>query len=299
MREELQGGIRFLLEGHVADAVMVSYRRFTEVMPEHAHGENVYEIHLVTEGTGKVLMNRKEYEVGPGVLYITGPGVLHEQIPDKGAPVTEFGVYLQLEDGVKGGELTATLKRNPMWCGPAKEELFSLTERILAEQGEAVFGQAELLPHLLAQFVIECIRSVNRKKREKKEKPVPEERFVTHAMQEENALLVIDEIFLYDYRDITLPELAKRLGFSVRQTQRLLERIYGKSFTRKKLEARMSAAMTLLRNSRYSITEISEQLGYSSMEHFSCAFAKYYGYVPSKIRKGSTEENGSASGRKR
>ena len=175
----------------------------------------------------------------------------------------------------------------------------SLTERILAEQGEAVFGQAELLPHLLAQFVIECIRSVNRKKREKKEKPVPEERFVTHAMQEENALLVIDEIFLYDYRDITLPELAKRLGFSVRQTQRLLERIYGKSFTRKKLEARMSAAMTLLRNSRYSITEISEQLGYSSMEHFSCAFAKYYGYVPSKIRKGSTEENGGVSGRKR
>ncbi|MBR6644024.1 MAG: AraC family transcriptional regulator [Lachnospiraceae bacterium] len=291
MKEELQGGIRFLLEDHVADAVMVSYRRFTKVMPEHAHGENVYEIHLVTEGTGKVLLNRMEYGVSPGVLYITGPGVLHEQIPDKGASVTEFGVYLQLESGVTGGELTGTLQQNPLWCGKGKEELFALTERILAEQDKELFGQAEMLPHLLAQFVIECIRSIHWKQRRKKQKPVPEEYFATHAVQEENAQLVIDEIFLYDYRDITLPQMAKRLGFSVRQTQRLLERIYGKTFTRKKLEARMSAAMALLQNSRYSITEISEQLGYSSMEHFSYAFAKYYGYVPSIIRKKGTEES--------
>lgn len=291
MKEELQGGIRFLLENHMADAVMVSYRRFTKVMPEHAHGENVYEIHLVTEGRGKVLMNRTEYEVGPGVLYITGPGVLHEQIPDKGAPVTEFGVYLQFESDVMGGELTGTLQQNPMWCGEGREELYTLAERILAEQEEELFGQAEILPHLLAQFVIECIRSINRKQRRKKQKPVPEEYFATHAVKEENAQLVIDEIFLYDYRDITLPEMAKRLGFSVRQTQRLLERIYGKTFTRKKLEARMSAAMALLQNSRYNITEISEQLGYSSMEHFSYAFAKYYGYVPSVVRKNGITGN--------
>ena len=47
----------------------------------------------------------------------------------------------------------------------------------------------------------------------------------------------------------------------------------------------MSAALTLLQNSRYSITEISEQLGYASMEHFSYAFSKFYGDVPSSVRK--------------
>jgi len=84
---EKNSGYRFLLEGVVVTIAMVSYRRFTEVMPEHAHGENVYELHYVEQGEGTVFLNKKEYRVEPGVLYITGPGVLHEQIPSKENPL--------------------------------------------------------------------------------------------------------------------------------------------------------------------------------------------------------------------
>lgn len=277
-------GIRFLLEGVVVNVVMVSYRRFTEVMPEHAHGENVYEIHLVTEGEGTVLLNKEAYSLRPGVLYITGPEVLHEQNADKDNPITEFGLYLQLEGGIDGGTLLRHLQKHPMWHGKGRELLLPLAEQILLERTMEWPGSAEKLPHLLADFFIECIRSMIMKD-EKQIHPEPEEKFATHMIREENALLVADEIFLYEYRDITLQKLADRLGFSMRQTQRLLERIYGKSFTQKKLEARMSVAVTLLQSSRCSITEISERLGYSSVEHFSHAFTKYYGRVPSKLRK--------------
>ncbi len=280
------GGVRFLLEGVVVNALMVSYRRFTEVMPEHAHGENVYEIHLVTDGKGTVLLNREAHPAGGGVLYITGPGVLHEQISDKENPVTEFGLYLQLEEDRAGGELIQSLRRQPMWHGKGRKSLPLLAGQILSEQAAERPGSVEKLPHLLADFLIECIRSMLKVPEEGEQLPAPEEKFSAHTVQEENAFLVTDEVFLYEYREITLQELARRLGFSVRQTQRLLYRIYGKSFTQKKLEARMSAALTLLQNSRFSITEISEQLGYSSMEHFSHAFAKYYGCVPSRLRKG-------------
>ncbi|MBQ9767415.1 MAG: AraC family transcriptional regulator [Lachnospiraceae bacterium] len=280
------GGIRFLLEGVVINAVMVSFRRFTEGMPEHAHGENVYEIHLVTEGEETVLLNRQPYPLSPGMLYITGPGVLHEQSAGKENPLTEFGVYLQLENGAAGGALIQCLQQHPLWHGRGRSLLLPLAEQILREQAGELPGSAEKLPHLLAEFLIECIRSMTATDEVKPPSlPKPEERFVTHRIREENVLLVIDEIFLYEYREITLEKLAERLGFSVRQTQRLLERIYGKSFTEKKLEARMSAAVTLLQNSSYSITEISERLGYSSVEHFSHAFTKYYGDAPGKVRK--------------
>lgn len=282
---EKNGGYRFLLEGVVVTIVMVSYRRFTEVMPEHAHGENVYELHYVEQGNGEVLMNRTRYEVRPGMLYITGPGVLHEQIPAKDNPLVEFGIYLQLQKDVNGGILLQGLRANPLWCGDARKGLGHLTKEMLMEQTGEQPGAGEKMQYLLAEFLIECIRSVLETKEEEKPLPVPQEQFGAHAIREENALLVADEIFLYEYRDITLEEMARRLGFSVRQTQRLLQRIYGKSFTQKKLEARMSAALTLLQNSRYSITEISEQLGYASMEHFSYAFSKYYGDVPSSLRK--------------
>lgn len=47
----------------------------------------------------------------------------------------------------------------------------------------------------------------------------------------------------------------------------------------------MSAALILLQDPSNSITEISVQLGYSSVEHFSAAFRKYYGISASEWRK--------------
>ena len=279
------GSVRFLLEGVVMHAVMVSYRRFTKIIPEHAHGENVYEIHYVTEGVGEVSLNRQRYQLTPGTLYITGPGILHEQLADEVNPVTEFGLYLQTEGEHKGGELLQIMREHPLWCGTGRDGLRALMEQILSEQAGNLPGSAEKRVHLLAEFVIECIRSIGLKDEKNSELPVPEEEFSTNPVREETMLLVADEIFLYEYRDITLEGMAKRLGLSVRQTQRFLERMYGKSFTRKKLEARMSAAVPMLQNGRYTITEISERLGYSSPDHFSHAFSGYYGYVPSSLRK--------------
>ena len=56
-------------------------------------------------------------------------------------------------------------------------------------------------------------------------------------------------------------------------------------FQQKKTEARMSAAVILLSNKNKSITSIAEELGYSSAEHFSSAFHKYYEMSPREYRK--------------
>jgi AraC family 4-hydroxyphenylacetate 3-monooxygenase operon regulatory protein len=49
----------------------------------------------------------------------------------------------------------------------------------------------------------------------------------------------------------------------------------------------MSAATVLLRSSSQSISDISDQLGYSSVEHFSNAFRKYWDMGPRDFRKSS------------
>ena len=56
-------------------------------------------------------------------------------------------------------------------------------------------------------------------------------------------------------------------------------------FQQKKQEARLSAAVAMLRDSRRHIAEIAEALGFSSPEHFSNAFRKAYGMSPSRYRK--------------
>ena len=78
---------------------------------------------------------------------------------------------------------------------------------------------------------------------------------------------------------------SERLQFSPRQTQRLLKNYYGSTFRQKKQEARLSAAVAMLQDSRRHIAEISEALDFSSPEHFSNAFKKAYGMSPSRYRK--------------
>ena len=95
----------------------------------------------------------------------------------------------------------------------------------------------------------------------------------------------MEEYFLYEYKNLSLEQLARRLGVTPRQTERLLKQYYGKTFLQKKAEARMSAASTLLGDPTRSITDISEALGYSSIEHFSNAFRRYYGMNARDYRK--------------
>ena len=47
----------------------------------------------------------------------------------------------------------------------------------------------------------------------------------------------------------------------------------------------MSAACLLLQKTNLSIATIAEELGYSSSEHFTHAYKKYYGTTPTAFRK--------------
>ena len=101
----------------------------------------------------------------------------------------------------------------------------------------------------------------------------------------ETKSVIIDEYFLYEYQTLSLEELSRRLNLSARQTQRLLMEYYGKTFQQKKAEARMSVAAILLSDQSLSITSIAENLGYSSIEHFSSSFRRFYKTSPREFRK--------------
>lgn len=96
--------------------------------------------------------------------------------------------------------------------------------------------------------------------------------------------IIIEEYFLYEYDSLSLETLSRRLNLSPRQTQRLIWAYYGKTFQQKKTDARMSAASILLKHANESITTIANELGYSSPEHFSNAFRRYYGMSPRQYR---------------
>ncbi len=276
----------FTLEDTLIHVPMISYRHFTEPLPRHSHSKNAFELHYVTAGKGFVVLENQTFPLSPGVLYITGPNIAHEQIPDESESLTEFGLFFLISESESNSPLADQFIKHDLWLGDAGKKIDALAQAILWEKTNQKPGYRQKIPLLLAELMIECVRNfVSDGKIYDNKLPVPSNKLSVHLLQEENTLLVIDEIFLCRYADITLEQLADSIGLSTRQAQRLLEKNYNKSFSSMKLEARMAAAETLLRNSSLKITEISNRIGYSSIEHFSNAFKKFYKVSPGQYRK--------------
>ena len=274
--------LSFSLETVTFSVNSISLETFLVPIPRHSHSRNSYELHYISSGYGKLITDETTYEIGPGAFFVTGPGVFHEQISREDDPMTEYGVYLQVKGraGRRKDTPSAQFLSRDFWFGEASSDLSLLMRQTVDEAEHRRFGYECLLAALLQQLIVSIARHYQRSLLEPEASgpsasPVPAEQIY----------LTIEEAFLYNYRDLTLDKLADSVHLGVRQTERLLKKYYGKTFLQKKTEARMSAACLLLQDSAQSIASVSEWLGYSSAEHFTNAFKKFYQLSPAAYRR--------------
>ena len=79
-------------------------------------------------------------------------------------------------------------------------------------------------------------------------------------------------------------DLAEALGLSVRQTSRMMQKIFGMSFRKKLLELRLHYAKGLLLTTEESVEKIAATVGYTSASGFHIAFKKAFGSTPLDYR---------------
>ena len=274
------------------NVISLSHEKIIKPYPRHAHSKNSYELHFVPQGQGTLVIENKKYDITPGTLFMTGPEVPHEQISARENPMTEFSIYLQVQhsasqkippESQKIPSLVKTFLECSFWFGQAEQSIYSLTEKLFEELKTKAAGYELMVQTILPQLILSVARHYlgTQKTKSTAQDTPPEQNQQTVS---EKAYLIIEEAFLYDYKTITLTELARRVSLSERQTERLLVKHYGQSFIQKKTEARMSAASQLLCETNTSVAAIAEDLGYSSAEHFCNAFRKYYKISPRLFR---------------
>lgn len=279
--KRLNLNLTFSLEGIPVQAVNMTCERFLRTIPSHSHGSGCYEIHYIPSGYGKLTADGHLFSIEPGTLFVTGPHVEHAQVPRPEEPMLEYCVYLKIKENAKGkgsAPVMDSFTATPFWFGTDTQGIHSLMHQVTYELERCQIGYLDQVRLLLSQLLIYIVRNY--------QTPRSGHGAPAQCSLSDLTSVIIEEYFLYEYRTLSLEELAKRLGRSPRQTQRLLMEFYGKSYQQKKAEAKMSAAAILLADKSKSITSISEELGYSSPEHFSSAFRKYYGATPREYRKG-------------
>lgn len=272
--------IHFSMDNIQIHALNIVFERFTRTIPSHSHGNGCYEIHYIPSGCGKLIADGQYYDITPNILYVTGPHVEHAQTPIQSDPMQEYCVYLKIRStsqNQKKSPVINAFTSMPFWIGEDTQGIHLLMKQLFHELEYCYTGYQNQVGLLLSQLLIYIVRNYE-------QRSISQTSFTRNNVTESKSI-IIEEYFLYEYQSLSLDALANKLKLSTRQTQRLLMEYYGKSFQQKKAEARMSVAAILLSDKTRTITSIAEDLGYSSIEHFSSAFRNFYQISPREYRK--------------
>jgi len=270
--------IVFRLEHTRFRVLNIAREQLHRIIPQHSHGEGSYEIHFNASGCGQVLVNGVLHTLSPGSVYLVGPHVSHAQIPGTEGIQTDDCIYFQMSKPSEAflEPLVKAFSTISFWIGKDRNGMEELLDRLFEELEAQRQGYTVVVEALLKQLIIAMLRNCDTMH--------GTEQFAAATPAEARGF-IIEESFLYEYATLTLQQLADKLGFGARQTQRLLLTLYGKTFQQKRCEARMSAASILLIYSGQSIASIAEALGYASAEHFSSSFRRYFGVSAREYRR--------------
>lgn len=86
-------------------------------------------------------------------------------------------------------------------------------------------------------------------------------------------------------KDLPIAELAILAGFNGSKLKRDFKQVYGTTIFKYLTRLRMEKAVSLIRAEGLSVAEAAYEVGYSNPQHFTKAFKRTLGYLPSKLKK--------------
>lgn len=85
-------------------------------------------------------------------------------------------------------------------------------------------------------------------------------------------------------RELSLEEVAERLGLNASYLSQLFRQVAGETFVQYRTKRRMELAKRLLAQPHVKITDISHDVGYADHPHFTKTFKRSTGYTPAEYR---------------
>lgn len=102
--------------------------------------------------------------------------------------------------------------------------------------------------------------------------------------KDEQALHDIRTYITQNYnKDFTIQELALKAGINQTKLKQGFKALFGTTTFKYIHDLRMQKALEMIKSNEYNIYEVAEYVGYKHSHHFSTAFKRYYGMLPTKI----------------
>jgi len=162
-----------------------------------------------------------------------------------------------------------------------RAEFVTLFQKILTEQASSYRYKYDLL----FLYILECIHGAMKLRPEPVAYPPTA---ATRLAESFKTLLASQFPLVYPSQELTLrnPQAyADKLAVHTNHLNRALKTVTGKTTTELLTERIMQEARALLLYSNWSISQISDSLGFDEPTHFGRAFRKHTGQTPSALRQ--------------
>ena len=231
------------------------------------HMRNCHTLHFVHEGEIALRVNGRRAVLRPGSLLWLSPNVRFDMRWPPVLAFTEMWFSLQRDERLLRLADDAIVRHDAWALLPTLE----LAETVMAGGGRTVDPQ---LRHVVAIVLIEATRA--------DEPPPPGGPTLSHAEQAALIRYVREHA-----ADRPGPgDLARVVGLSTDYFTRVFRRSFGVSPRQFLVRERMRlAARMLVQNTRLTVYQVADQLGYASVAQFSRQFAKQIGQSPRDYRQ--------------
>jgi AraC-like DNA-binding protein len=252
---------------------------------QNQHNHAMCELHFVESGSGLLSLSGKEEELIPHTAYLIPAGLYHAFQSDRFTPLRKYTFrfeYLEMDEHSDGPpEEAETLKAvflpKDFRRIPNQECLLPLFQRITRELQERRLGYYTLVQSGFNEILIELMRALTSFSAASVPIPLP-------GMDDARSQL-IDDYFDHYSSHLTLEHLSGLLHLSTRQTNRVLQQMYKKTFSEKLADIRIEAARKQLAHTKLPVSLIAEQLGFASSSFFCKTFKKRTGTTPQAYRR--------------
>ena len=244
------------------------------------HMHDCYEIYYMEGGEINYFVEERIYRVRKGEMILIPPGVMHKTMPYLKQQHKRILIYIApdflKEFAVMDPNLYACFEHTLL--SVIKREA---VERILyslhAERQREEKANLVLVKCLLGELLTMMNRWTEQDR-------IIGEPCVTHGSSQK-IMEVVKYINQHFREDLRLPDTAKKFYLDSSYLSRTFHRVIGLTYSDYLVKVRVRQAARLLLETDQRVTEIAEEVGFHSDNHFCKTFKKVVGISPLQYRK--------------
>ncbi len=236
--------------------------------PHHAWGpatRDRYLIHYVTSGKGTYTCGGKTHAITAGDMFLIFPSQVVSYAADEKEPWEYYWVGFHGTEAKRMIHLAGFQKEAPVLRLPEGNDIRSLLLRIYESRGNTPAADAAMIGYLYL-FLSRLIQENEAERRDYGTRD-----YLAQALR----------FIQYNYEgDIGVSDIADYAGISRSQLYRAFISFYNISPNEFLQKYRINEACSLLRNGKFTVTEVAGSVGYADPLYFSRVFKKVKGLTP-------------------